>query len=84
MGHYPIGGTMADSDTCPEKPGLDGDAMGQLAATPKKVVGDEGSVEERSLTEQIALDKYRSVSACGTTQPPFGMYLGVVRPKGTV
>ena len=55
-----------------------------LSKTPKKVVGDEGSVEERSLTEQIAFNNYRASASCGASKPPFGMRIGVVHPRGTV
>lgn len=76
---------MADtSEPCPDKPGMTDDDLAQLATTPKKVVGDEGSVEEHSFTEHIALDRYRASAACGATKPPFGMYIASVRPKGTV
>jgi hypothetical protein len=75
---------IAMSEPCPTKPGLNDEQLEALQASPKKVVGDEGSVEERSITEQITLDKYRSTAGCATAKPPFGMYVGVVRPKGTV
>ena len=68
---------MADHSMDPE----------QLAAyieTPQKVVGDEGSVEERKATDLIALDRHLGNRNPDLKKPPFGMTIAVVRPRGTV
>lgn len=57
--------------------------LAEYAATPRKVVGDEGSIEERTATEFIDLDRYaHDKEAMG--KAPFGMTIARVRPNGTV
>ena len=77
---------MADCIETPEDGnlGMTGEDLAALAATPKKVVGDEGSIEERSISELIKLNNYRHSASCGASKPPFGMRIGVVHPRGTV
>jgi len=54
-----------------------------LVEIPQKVVGDEGSVEERKAADIIALDKY-SIAKQVPKRPPFGITIGLMRPPGTV
>ena len=67
---------MADNTLTPEQ-------AAALLNTPLKVVGDEGSVEERKVSELIALDRHiANKQAAG--RPPFGMTISRVAPRGTV
>ena len=56
--------------------------LAALIATPQKVVGDEGSVEERKADDLIALDRHAANKAASGV--PFGMRIARVRPSGTV
>lgn len=62
--------------------GMTPEQLNEYLQTPQKVVGDEGSVEERKASELIALDKY--IHDKQVTGPPFGMRIATVRPRGTV
>ena len=53
-----------------------------LARAPKKVTGDEGSVEERSAKDFIEFNNYREAGKIGG--PPYGMRIARVMPMGTV
>lgn len=55
---------------------IDQDKLDELALAPKKVVGDEGSVEERDLDDIIKADKYAASNS--TRKPPFGMSMSRV------
>ena len=66
---------MPDDGVTPEQ-------IAEYAQTPQKVVGDEGSVEERRAGDFIALDRYAQEKQ--VTGPPHGMRISVVRPRGTV
>lgn len=62
--------------------GLTPEQLAELAQIPQKVVGDEGSVEERKASDLIALDRYLGDKQ--VSKPPFGMRIATVRPRGTV
>ena len=59
------------------------DAISENAQGPAKVTGDAGSVEQHSLTEQIAADRYlASKEAVGQTNR--GLRFAKLVPPGTV
>lgn len=45
--------------------GLTGDDIAEILARPKKATGDNGSIEERSADEIIALDRYQASKRAG-------------------
>ncbi len=55
--------------------------IADLAKGPKKLSGDEGMVEERSMEDVIAGDRY--AKSQGATKPPFGMRIARIRFPGT-
>lgn len=57
--------------------------LDELAAAPKKTVTDEGSVEERTAQELIALDQYSSAKAV-TDDPLHGLRISRCKPAGPV
>jgi hypothetical protein len=59
------------------------DTIRQNAASPAKVSGDSGSVEQHSLAEQIAADKYLASKAAGATKCR-GLTLNKFVPPGTI
>jgi hypothetical protein len=60
--------------------GLSDEELDDRVRAPKRVSGDEGTVEERDADQTIQLDVY-SKSA---SKPPYGMRLARVAPRGTV
>lgn len=57
------------------------DDIVEAAKAPKRVTGDEGTVEERSVEEMIEADRYEK--AQDATSPPFGMRMAKIRYPGT-
>lgn len=55
-----------------------------LAKAPKKTIGDEGSVEERSIDELIKAREYLNGQTTGANLPPFGLRIAQAKPRGTV
>lgn len=53
-----------------------------LKNSPKRVSGDEGTVEERDADDAIQLDIYDRVGK--VTGPPYGMRVARCVPRGTV
>ena len=53
-----------------------------LAGRPRKLVGDEGSIEEKSVDELIKADTYSK--AASATAPPFGLRVAKAKPFGPV
>jgi len=58
-------------------------AIQQNAAGPKKASGDSGSVEQHSLADQIAADKYLESKAASRAKG-LGIKLAKISPGGTV
>lgn len=58
-------------------------ALTENAQGPKRVQGDEGSVEQHALTEQIAADKYLA-SKDAVQRPRRGLRLTKLVPPGTI
>lgn len=58
------------------------DITGQANA-PKKVTGDEGGIEERSVDELIAADRYTKAQGAGASGPPHGLRISKIRFPGT-
>lgn len=58
------------------------DVIKDLATAPKRTVGDEGSVEERPISELIEADRYNASKAA--EKPPYGLRLARIRYPGTV
>jgi len=48
-----------------------------LGAGPKRITGEEGTVEERSVEEVIKADRYGMSK--GLTKPPHGIYMDKIR-----
>lgn len=55
--------------------------LADLASGPKKIVTDEGSVEERSADEIIALDRHLTAHAVGDS-PLHGLRISRFKPAG--
>lgn len=53
----------------------------ELATAPRKTAGDEGTVEERSVSELIEADRY--VASKGATKSPYGLRMARIRKPGT-
>lgn len=51
------------------------------ALGPKRITGDEGTVEERGIDEVIKADKYNESKQA--TKPPYGMRCAKIRFPGT-
>jgi len=51
------------------------------AKGPKKIIGDEGSVEEREIDDLIKADQYQQRKQ--VTGPPFGMKIARALPPST-
>jgi len=58
-------------------------SIAQNAAGPRKVSGDSGSVEQHSLQDQIAADKYLE-SKKASRAKGLGVKLAKISPGGTV
>lgn len=54
----------------------------ELAEAPKKVVGEEGSVEERNIEEVIAAKRHIDQSSAGSA--PYGIRISRMKSMGTV
>lgn len=65
---------MATDDITPED-------ISELAKSPKRITGDEGTVEERSIDELIKADKYQQSQQA--TKPPYGLRIGRIRFPST-
>lgn len=61
---------------------LDPEVIAELATAPKKSETDEGKVEERSMTDIIAADRYLKSKKADT--PPYGMRIAKVKPPGSI
>lgn len=61
---------------------LDEDKIAEMAQVPLKVVGDEGSVEERSIDELMKAAKF--IASNRANRPPYGMLISRIRQGGTV
>ncbi len=59
------------------------DSIKTNATAPKRVSGDEGSVEQHSLPDQIAADKYLA-SKQASQSKGLGIKLFKISPGGTV
>lgn len=57
--------------------------LASLATSPRKVVTDEGSVEERDARELIALDQHLANQAV-TDKPLHGLRISKFKPSGAV
>lgn len=57
-------------------------ALEAAASQPAKMSGDAGSVEQRSVSDLIALDKHVASKAAGKRGAPFGMRFGRIVPPG--
>lgn len=68
----------ADSST---ETGITTDAILEAAAGPKRVTGDEGTVEERDIDDLIKADRY--AAAKGIDGPPFGLRIAKLKFPGT-
>lgn len=53
------------------------------AATPKRVTTDEGTVEERPVSEAIEAEQYEASKSAPTT-PLFGLRMARFKPGGAV
>ena len=53
-----------------------------LANSPKKLVGDEGSIEEKNVHEMVLADRW--IKHRNATAPPFGTRIAKCRCQGTV
>lgn len=53
-----------------------------LAATPKRVRTDEGTVEERSVDELVKADRYAKQKAANAV--PWGMRIAKIKPQGNI
>jgi hypothetical protein len=58
--------------------------VADLAATPKRVRTDEGTVEERPISEQIEAVKFTKAAEATSNGPPYGMRIARTMPPGTV
>lgn len=56
--------------------------IADLGKTPKRVTGDEGTVEERSVKELIEADRY-ACSKTGAAGVPYGLRIARIRFPGT-
>lgn len=54
----------------------------EQALAPKRVRTDEGTVEERPISELIEADRYNKAAAA--TAVPWGLKIARVKPGGTV
>lgn len=54
------------------------------AQAPRRIKGDEAEVEEHSLTEQIAADRYLSSATAVDASGSRGVRLSVFKPPGAV
>lgn len=61
---------------------IDSDDINELATAPKRVTGDEGTVEERPIKEVIEADRYGNSKE--VTKPPYGLRISTIRFPGTV
>lgn len=52
---------------------IDNDDIVELATAPKRTTTEEGTVEERSIREQIEADQYTSDKAAKALGVPWGM-----------
>ncbi len=59
------------------------DTIRDNASGPKRASGDSGSVEQHSLSEQIAADKYLESKKASRSQG-LGIKLAKISPGGTV
>jgi hypothetical protein len=57
------------------------DAFDELAVSPERVTGDEGTVKERNAKDAIELDQY--AQAKRVSGPPYGMRMARVKFPGT-
>jgi hypothetical protein len=60
---------------------IDEEDIQDLATSPKKVQGDEGTVEERPISEIIEADRY--TSAKQANRVPWGMRMARIQKPGT-
>lgn len=65
---------MADEELTP-------DEIEQRALGPKRITGDEGTVEERPIQELIDADRYKASREA--TSAPFGIRFGRMKFPGT-
>ncbi len=78
-----------DDDKPPDPPGNDStsldlkDAILENAKGPKKVQGDSGSVEQHSLQDQIAAERFLQ-SKKAAQKPGLGIKLTKLSPDGTI
>jgi len=76
---------ISDDDgdsTNSDKPGTLRDAIRENALGPKRVQGDAGSVEQHSLQDQIAAERFLA-SKEATRKPGLGIRLTKLSPDGT-
>ena len=59
------------------------DDIQNAAKAPRKVVTDEGSVEEKNVNELIAADKYTKANSIGSS-PLHGLRISRFKPGGPV
>lgn len=60
---------------------IDPDEIDELTTAPKRTTGDEGTVEERSIDEVIAGDRY--TAAKRAEKAPWGLRRGRIQKPGT-
>lgn len=58
------------------------EALEAAASQPAKMSGDAGSVEQRSISDLIALDKHVAAKSAGRRGTPFGLRFGRIVPPG--
>lgn len=61
-----------------------GSVMGDLVFSPQRVRTDEGTVEERPITEVIQGDVYNRLDQPNMSQPPWGITIASVRPSDSL
>lgn len=61
---------------------IESEDISNAAKGPKRVTGDEGTVEERPISELIEADRYEEQKE--VTGVPFGMRIARLRFPGTV
>ena len=61
---------------------ISSDDIETAAKGPKRVMGDEGSVTERSVDELIKADAYNK--GANTQAAPFGLHVAKIKFPGTV
>jgi len=55
--------------------------LAELAGAPERVTGDEGTIKERPISEQIEADQYEH--DIGSTDVPFGIRMTRAKFPGT-